>query len=212
MQLFQAFDAAIRGLTIGGTTTLEAKGGEWRRDLLFEVLPTTCDPAVTALRAHVSQPVPALENQPLAKSHPLLGPSISACAGAAAVGGNQDLLKTWDDVLFVSIHAVGALRLSASCHGCVQKELWLAGALTGSMHQWATRLQVPRTHPEIERLEGRYRSQGGLKEGMLVELANSDTALVVALGEASVRLDANNMMAGKSRVFELELVALERGQ
>jgi FKBP-type peptidyl-prolyl cis-trans isomerase 2 len=73
-------------------------------------------------------------------------------------------------------------------------------------------LQVPRTHPEIERLEGRYRSQGGLKEGMLVELANADTALVVALGEASVRLDANNMMAGKSRVFELELVALERGQ
>ena len=71
---------------------------------------------------------------------------------------------------------------------------------------------MPRTHPEIERLEGRYRSQGGLKEGMLVELANADTALVVALGEASVRLDANNMMAGKSRVFELELVALERGQ
>jgi len=73
-------------------------------------------------------------------------------------------------------------------------------------------LQVPRMHPEIERLEGRYRSQGGLKEGMLVELANADTALVVALGEANVRLDANNMMAGKSRVFELELVALERGQ
>lgn len=36
-QLFQAFDAAVRGLSLGETTTLEAKGGEWRRDLLFEV-------------------------------------------------------------------------------------------------------------------------------------------------------------------------------
>ncbi|KAK9846576.1 hypothetical protein WJX81_006929 [Elliptochloris bilobata] len=105
--LFQAFDAAVRGLSLGETTTLEAQGGEWRRDLLFE---------------------------------------------------------------------------------------------------------VPREHPEIQRLEGRYRSQGGLREGMLVELANGDTALVLAAGEHSVRLDANNMMAGKARVFELELVALEPGQ
>ena len=76
----------------------------------------------------------------------------------------------------------------------------------------ATLRQVPREHPEIERLEGRYRSQGGLRDGMLVELANGDTALVVAAGERSVRLDANNMMAGKARVFELELVALEPGR
>ena len=38
VQLFQAFDAAVRGLSLGETTTLEAKGGEWRRDLLFEAL------------------------------------------------------------------------------------------------------------------------------------------------------------------------------
>ena len=37
LQLFQAFDAAVRGLSIGDTTTLEAKGGNWRRDLVFEV-------------------------------------------------------------------------------------------------------------------------------------------------------------------------------
>ena len=72
--------------------------------------------------------------------------------------------------------------------------------------------QVPREHPEIARLEGRYKSQGGLRDGMLVELANGETALVVAIGKQSVRLDANNMMAGKSRVFELELVALEPGR
>jgi len=49
VQLFQAFDAAIRGLPIGGTTTLEAKGGEWKRDLLFEVLPSTCNIATPVL-------------------------------------------------------------------------------------------------------------------------------------------------------------------
>jgi len=49
VQLFQAFDAAIRGLPIGGTTTLEAKGGEWNRDLLFEVPPTACDTATPVL-------------------------------------------------------------------------------------------------------------------------------------------------------------------
>ena len=32
--------------------------------------------------------------------------------------------------------------------------------------------QVPRDHEEVIRLEGRYKNQGGLKEGMVVELAN----------------------------------------
>lgn len=35
--LFQAFDEAIRGLSLGETTVLEAKGGEWQRELFFEV-------------------------------------------------------------------------------------------------------------------------------------------------------------------------------
>lgn len=51
---------------------------------------------------------------------------------------------------------------------------------------------------------------GGLREGLVVELANGASALVVAADEASVRLDANSMLAGKRVVFELELVGLER--
>lgn len=35
--LFQAFDEAIRGLSLGSTVILKAKGGEWNRDLFFEV-------------------------------------------------------------------------------------------------------------------------------------------------------------------------------
>ena len=36
--LFQAFDEAIRGLSLGETTILEAKGGEWQRELFFKVI------------------------------------------------------------------------------------------------------------------------------------------------------------------------------
>lgn len=35
--LFQAFDEAIRGLPLGSTTVLEARGGDWNRELFFEV-------------------------------------------------------------------------------------------------------------------------------------------------------------------------------
>jgi hypothetical protein len=35
-KLFQGFDEAIRGLGIGQTTVLEALGGEWNRELMFE--------------------------------------------------------------------------------------------------------------------------------------------------------------------------------
>ena len=51
VQLFQAFDAAVRGLSLGETTTLEAKGGEWRRDLLFEVLALPMHTQVPACHA-----------------------------------------------------------------------------------------------------------------------------------------------------------------
>jgi FKBP-type peptidyl-prolyl cis-trans isomerase 2 len=69
---------------------------------------------------------------------------------------------------------------------------------------------VPREHEEVQRLEGRYKNHGGLREGLVVELANGAHALVVAADEASVQLDANSMLAGKKVVFELELVGLER--
>lgn len=70
-------------------------------------------------------------------------------------------------------------------------------------------LQVPREHEEIARLEGRYKNQGGLKEGMVVELANGASAIVVGVSEEAVRIDANNMMAGKTRTFEVRLLDIE---
>lgn len=44
----------------------------------------------------------------------------------------------------------------------------------------------------------------------MVQLSNGGMALVVKEDEASVTLDANNMLAGKSLLFQLELVAIER--
>jgi FKBP-type peptidyl-prolyl cis-trans isomerase 2 len=58
-------------------------------------------------------------------------------------------------------------------------------------------------------LEGRYKNQGGLQEGLVVELANGASAMVVDVSESSVKIDANNMMAGKTRTFEVTLVDIE---
>ncbi|KAL4452593.1 hypothetical protein ABPG75_008255 [Micractinium tetrahymenae] len=78
--------------------------------------------------------------------------------------------------------------------------------------EWKQELmfKVPRGHPEIERLEGRYKNQGGLREGLLVELSNGGMALVVKADDEAVILDANNMLAGKKLWFELELAAIDR--
>ncbi|KAI7842806.1 hypothetical protein COHA_003552 [Chlorella ohadii] len=78
--------------------------------------------------------------------------------------------------------------------------------------EWKPELlfMVPREHEEIQRLEGRYKNMGGLKEGLVIQLSNGGMALVVKEDEASVTLDANNMLAGKSLLFQLELVAIDR--
>lgn len=68
---------------------------------------------------------------------------------------------------------------------------------------------MPKDHAEITRLEGRYKNQGGLKEGLVVELANGASAVVVDVSDDAVKLDANNMMAGKTRTFEVTLVEIE---
>jgi len=101
---YQGFDEAVRGLSAGQTVTLEASGGEWKQDLVFN---------------------------------------------------------------------------------------------------------VPRDHEEIARLEGRYKNQGGLYEGAIVELSNRSKALVLKVTDGSVMLDANNMLAGKKIFFEIELVEIQ---
>lgn len=103
-KMFQAFDAGVRGLHIGEKTYLEASGGEWNKDLLFN---------------------------------------------------------------------------------------------------------VPRQHEEVQRLEGRYKNVGGLKEGLVVELTNGSNAMILDVKDDVVQLDANNMMAGQILMFELELVSIE---
>ena len=54
------------------------------------------------------------------------------------------------------------------------------------------------------------RSQGGVQEGLLVELSNGGMAVVVRCNGESVVLDANSMLAGKALTFELELLGLDR--
>lgn len=69
--------------------------------------------------------------------------------------------------------------------------------------------QVPANHPEVERLQGRYKNVGGLAEGLVVELSNGKFASVVEVTPEYVRLDANNALAGQRRFFELELISID---
>lgn len=78
--------------------------------------------------------------------------------------------------------------------------------------EWKEELvfKVPREHPEIQRMEGRYKNQGGVQEGLIAELSNGGLALVMECSDAEVTLDANGMMAGKTLLFEVELLHIER--
>lgn len=69
---------------------------------------------------------------------------------------------------------------------------------------------VPRDHAEIQRLDGKFRSSGGLSEGMVVELANGQQAQIVKLAPELVVLDANHAMAGRKLNFDVELIDLEK--
>lgn len=53
-------------------------------------------------------------------------------------------------------------------------------------------------------------SQGGLQPGMIVELANGQMAVIVEMSDSSIKIDANSMMAGKTLVFELEVLTIEK--
>ncbi|GAB5362227.1 hypothetical protein AAMO2058_000780200 [Amorphochlora amoebiformis] len=73
--------------------------------------------------------------------------------------------------------------------------------------------KVPRDHPEITRLEGRYRSQGGIQKGEYVELVNGQTAMVYEIDVLNdiVTLDCNSAFAGNSLSIEFAVVDLEMG-
>ena len=80
-----------------------------------------------------------------------------------------------------------------------------------SGEEWNPELlfEVPLEHPEIQRLERRYKSQGGVREGAVVELQNSGKAFVLEKNDSTVKLDANSEFAGKNLVFCLELMSVD---
>ncbi|EFJ39367.1 hypothetical protein VOLCADRAFT_101059 [Volvox carteri f. nagariensis] len=83
--------------------------------------------------------------------------------------------------------------------------------LEASGGEWRRELlfAVPRDHPEVQRLEGRYKNQGGIAPGLVVELANGAMAVILEVNDAEVKLDANNMLAGKTFTIELELLSID---
>lgn len=87
-------------------------------------------------------------------------------------------------------------------------------ALESVQDEWDENLifNVPSDHTEIQRLEGKFRSSGGLTEGMIVELSNGQQAQVVKISSQAVILDANNATAGRKLSFDVEVVALDRPQ
>ena len=126
------------------------------------------------------------------------GEPLTFEVGAGDVFGNE-LFQAFDEV--VRGRAAGeSVRLS-----CPSPPAWDPELL----------FRVPGDHPEVERMRGRYKNVGGLAEGLVVELSNGKRAVVVAVSEEEVTLDANEMLAGGGggeRVFELELVRVEEGK
>lgn len=72
--------------------------------------------------------------------------------------------------------------------------------------------EVPAGHPEVERLEGRYKAQGGVQIGAVVELANGASAVVVSKTDNAVMLDANSPFASQPTTLNIELLDIDRQQ
>ncbi|KAG2447304.1 hypothetical protein HYH02_007634 [Chlamydomonas schloesseri] len=120
-----------------------------------------------------------------------LGEPLSFEVGAGDMMGNR-LFQGFDEA--VRGMAVGQTTVLEASGGEWKRELLFA---------------VPRDHPEVARLEGRYKNQGGLAPGLVVELANGAMAVILDISETEVKLDANNMLAGKTFTIELELVSID---
>ena len=99
---------------------------------------------------------------------------------------------------------------------CIWVLLWhlfstLCGGYLGTGTGISVTAGAPRPPTRLEHPpRPRCRSLGGLREGLVVELSNGGMAVVVKEDAEGVVLDANSMLAGKTLLFELELVGLER--
>ena len=68
---------------------------------------------------------------------------------------------------------------------------------------------VPLEHPEVQRLEGRSKSQGGLQVGAVVELTNGASAVVLAKTTDFVTFDANSAFASQPANLDIELLHMK---
>eukprot|EP01025_Chloroclados_australasicus_P038673 TRINITY_DN3991_c3_g2_i1.p1 TRINITY_DN3991_c3_g2~~TRINITY_DN3991_c3_g2_i1.p1 ORF type:complete len:222 (+),score=28.92 TRINITY_DN3991_c3_g2_i1:143-808(+) len=100
-----------------------------------------------------------------------------------------------------------ALEQAVRSHG-VGDEVELE--ITGGDYKQELVFKVPTDHPEIARLQGRYKSQGGLQKDKVYELANGGLARVLEIDDETVVLDANNMLAGLERFISIEVLGIER--
>ena len=64
---------------------------------------------------------------------------------------------------------------------------WLPIACVPGEYDKALLFPVPRSHEEVVRLEGEHAQGGGLREGLVVQLANGEAAVVRRVDDATVR-------------------------
>jgi hypothetical protein len=71
-----------------------------------------------------------------------------------------------------------------------------------------TKHTSPPTPTPLTHSQPKQNSVGGLAEGLVVELSNGRPALLLEIGDDAVKLDANNLGAGKTLVFQVELLGI----
>jgi FKBP-type peptidyl-prolyl cis-trans isomerase 2 len=110
--------------------------------------------------------------------------------GASDVMGNP-LFKAFDE-------AVRTLRVGASA----------TVSASGGDYDPNLLFSVPANHEEIGRLRAEWADKGGLVEGLTVTLANDQPAVVRAIDERRVVLDANHPFAGDGVFFTVTLLGV----
>ena len=110
--------------------------------------------------------------------------------GASDVMGNP-LFKAFDE-------AVRKLNVGASA----------TVAASGGEYDPNLLFAVPSGHEEILRLRAEWADRGGLVEGLTVTLANGEPAVVRAIDDSKVMLDANHPFAGSDVLFKVRLLGV----
>lgn len=110
--------------------------------------------------------------------------------GASDVMGNP-LFKAFDE-------AVRKLDVGASA----------TVAASGGEYDPNLLFAVPSGHEEILRLRAEWADRGGFVEGLTVTLANGEPAIIRAIDDTKVMLDANHPFAGSDVLFKVRLLGV----